>query len=173
MDTPNKTMRDALIGKISQLMQVNPNIFFLTGDLGAPALDDLRKNFKDRFVNVGIAEQNLVNVAAGLALEGFTSYAFSIVPFLTMRAFEQIKNNLSLMADFRQVNANLIGLGAGISYDVSGSSHHGIEDINIIKALPNMIVFSPSDCVLAEKFAEWSLKVKKPKYARFDSKLHN
>lgn len=170
MDIQNKTMRDALIKRICYLMQEKEDIFFLSGDLGAPALDELRNRFKDRFINVGIAEQNLINISAGLALEGFTVYSYSIVPFLTMRGYEQIKNNLSLTSQMRDINVNLIGLGAGLSYDLSGPSHHGIEDINIMMALPNFVIFSPSDFVLAEKFADFSVKVKKPKYARLDSK---
>lgn len=172
MDTKVKTitMRDALINRICQLMSERKDIFFLSADLGAPALDELRTKFKDRFINVGIAEQNLINITAGLALEGFTVYSYAIVPFLTMRDFEQIKNNISLTSQMRDINVNLIGLGAGLSYDLSGPSHHGIEDITIMRALPNFIIFSPSDWVLAEKFADFSIKIKKPKYVRLDSK---
>jgi len=171
MNDKPKTMRDALIGRLCQLMQGRKDIFFLSGDLGAPALDELKTKFKDRFINVGIAEQNLINLSAGLGLEGFNVYSYAIAPFLTMRGYEQIKNNLSLLSEFREMNVNLIGLGAGISYDVAGPSHHAIEDINIMMILPEFIVFSPSDWVLAEKFADWSLEIKKPKYARLDSKL--
>jgi transketolase len=163
-------MRDALIGKLCDRMESNGDIFFLSGDLGAPTLDELRNKYPDRFINVGIAEQNLVNISAGLALEGFSVYAYAIVPFLTMRAYEQIKNNLSLTSEIREMNINLIGVGAGISYDISGPSHHGIEDLCIINLLPNMVVFSPSDWVLTDKFVDYSLMVKKPKYARLDSK---
>lgn len=170
MQTEIKTMRDAMIKAICQMMQNRKDIFFLSGDLGAPTLDELRTKFANRFINVGIAEQNLINVSAGLALEGFTVYSYAIVPFLTMRAYEQIKNNLSLTSQMRDINVNLIGVGAGLSYDMSGPSHHGIEDISIIRALPNFIIFSPSDWVLAEKFVEWSAKIKKPKYIRLEGK---
>jgi len=170
MNTERKTMRDALLEGIYNKMKTDDRIFFLAADFGAPKLDQLRRDFGDRFLNVGIAEQNLVNVAAGIALEGFTVFAYAIAPFLTMRAFEQIRNNLSLLSHAREVNVNLVGVGAGLSYDVSGPTHHCLEDLAVIRTLPNIEVFSPSDWLLAEKFVDHTVKVKKPKYLRFDGK---
>lgn len=168
--TENRAMRDVFIEQICNRMHEDDSLFFVTADFGSPKLDRLKEDFKDRFINVGIAEQNLINVSAGLALEGFTVYAYAIAPFLTMRAFEQIRNNLSLLSQMKEMNVNLVGVGAGLSYDVSGPTHHCLEDISIMRTLPNISVFSPSDWVLAEKFVDYSIKVKKPKYIRFDSK---
>lgn len=165
-----RTMRDVFIEEIYNRMHEDRNLFFLSADFGSPKLDILREKFKDRFINVGIAEQNLINISTGLALEGFTVYAYAIAPFLTMRAYEQIRVNLSLHAQLKELNVNLIGVGAGVSYDVSGPTHHCLEDITIMMTLPNITVFSPSDWVLAEKFVDYSIKVKKPKYLRFDGK---
>jgi len=165
-----KTIRDIFIEEIYRRMYDNDEILFLSADFGAPKLDILREKFPDRFVNVGIAEQNLVNVATGLALEGYCIFAYAIAPFLTMRAYEQIRVNLSLQAQIRDLNVNLIGVGAGLSYDVSGPTHHCLEDLSIMRTLPNMVVFSPSDWMLAHKFVEYSIDVKKPKYLRFDGK---
>ena len=165
-----KTMRDVFIEEIYNRMHEDKNIFFLSADFGSPKLDKLREDFKDRFINVGIAEQNLINISTGLALEGFTVYAYAIAPFLTMRAYEQIRNNLSLLSQVKEINVNLIGVGAGFSYDVSGPTHHCLEDITIMRSLPNFIIFSPSDWVLAQWFTDYSIKVKKPKYIRFDGK---
>ncbi|MBI4823519.1 MAG: transketolase [Nitrospirae bacterium] len=170
MTPPTKTMRDAFIGKLCDRMVEDKRLFFLTADFGAPKLDKLREDFKDRFINVGIAEQNLINIATGIALEGFTVYAYAIAPFITMRPYEQIRNNLSLLAQTKEVNINLIGVGAGLSYDVSGPSHHCLEDIIVMRALPHISVFSPSDWVLVERFVDYSINVKGPKYLRFDSK---
>jgi transketolase len=164
-----KTMRDALIEGIYQRMHEDRQIFFLSADMGAPILDKLRVDFKDRFVNVGIAEQNLVNVATGLALEGFTVYAYAIAPFL-LRAYEQIRVNLALSSQVRDLNVNIIGVGAGVSYDVSGPTHHCLEDISVMRTLPNMVVFSPSDSYLAQSFVDYSIQIKKPKYIRLDGK---
>jgi transketolase len=165
-----RIMREVFIEQIYNRMAKDDSIFFITADFGSPKLDKLRKEFKNRFVNVGIAEQNLINVAAGLALEGYSVYAYAIAPFLVMRAYEQIRNNLSLLSHTNEINVNLIGVGAGLSYDVSGPTHHSIEDISIIRTLPNINIFSPSDCVLTEKFFEYSIKNKKPKYIRLDGK---
>jgi len=165
-----KAMRDALIEQVCGRMRQNKSLFFVTADFGSPKLDKLKEDFKDRFINVGIAEQNLINVATGLALEGFTVYAYAIAPFLTMRAYEQIRNNLSLLSQTKELNINLVGVGAGLSYDMSGPTHHCLEDISVIRTLPNISIFSPSDWFLAEKFLDYSIKIKRPKYARFDSK---
>jgi len=165
-----KVMRDALIEQIYQRMHDNDRIFFLSADFGSPVLDKLREDFKDRFINVGIAEQNLINVSTGLALEGFTVYAYAIAGFLTMRAYEQIRTNLALLSQQKAINVNLIGVGSGVSYDMSGPSHHCLEDISIMRTLPNIILCSPCDWVTAEKFVEFSIEVKKPKYIRLDSK---
>jgi transketolase len=165
-----KVMRDVFIQQVYYRMRDDRNIFFLCADFGSPKLDKLKEDFKDRFINVGIAEQNLINVSTGLALEGFTVYAYAIAPFLTMRAYEQIRINLSLHAQLREVNVNLVGVGAGLSYDVSGPTHHCLEDITIMRVLPNVEVFSPSDWVLAQGFVDYSIRVKKPKYIRLDGK---
>lgn len=165
-----KAMRDVFIEEIYHRMHDDNSIFFVSADFGSPKLDILREKFKDRFLNVGIAEQNLINISTGLALEGFTVYAYAIAPFLTMRAYEQIRVNVALHSQLKEININLIGVGAGLSYDVSGPTHHCLEDITIMRTLPNLIIFSPSDWVLAQKFVDYSIKVKKPKYLRFDGK---
>jgi len=87
-----------------------------------------------------------------------------------MRAYEQIRINLALSAQHRDINVNLIGVGGGVSYDVSGPTHHCLEDLTIIRALPNVILFSPSDALMAEKFIDFSIRVKQPKYIRLDGK---
>jgi transketolase len=169
-DIQIKAMRDSVIDEIYGKMRGNKRIFFISADLGAPSLDRLRKDFKDRFINVGIAEQNLINVSTGLALEGFTVYAYAIASFITMRAYEQIRTNLALSSQYKDINVNLIGAGSGVSYDVSGPSHHCVEDITIMRALPNILFFSPSDWFIAEKFIDFSINTKGPKYMRLDGK---
>lgn len=170
MNNKPRTMRDAFIETIHEKMGENQNIFFLTADCGAPALDRVKNDFKERFINVGIAEQNLVNVASGLALEGCIVYAYAIAPFITMRAYEQIRQNLSIASQVRPANVNLIGIGAGMSYVVSGPTHHCFEDIPIMRIMPNMTVFSPSDWGLARRFVDCTINKIGPKYLRFDGK---
>lgn len=170
MNTQVRAMRDAFLEVLCERMHKNKKIFFLSADFGAPQIDIIKKKFKDRFINVGIAEQNLINIATGLALEGYAVYAYAIASFITMRAFEQIRINLAMLSQLKKINVNLIGVGAGLSYDVSGPTHHCLEDISLMRTLPNLVVFSPSDWVLARSFVDYSLTVKKPKYIRLDSK---
>lgn len=165
-----EVMRDILIGEIYARMKEDGEIFFLSADFGSPALDQLRADFPDRFINVGIAEQNLVSIASGLALEGKTVFAYAIAPFLTMRAFEQIRISLALMAQTREVNVNLIGVGAGLSYDVTGPTHHCLEDIALMRLLPNVGVISPADCSMMREIAAHALENRKPCYIRLDGK---
>lgn len=170
IDNKPKSMRDVFIEQIYNKMKVNHKIFFLSADFGAPMLDKLKNDFTDRFINIGVAEQNLINISTGLALEGFAVYAYGIAPFLTMRAYEQIRVNLAMLSQLREVNVNLVGVGAGLSYDVSGPTHHCLEDLGIIRMLPNLILFSPSDWLLIEKFIDYSIQNKYPKYIRLDGK---
>ncbi|MBF0137034.1 MAG: transketolase [Magnetococcales bacterium] len=167
--TPVKTMRDSLIEGIYHRMRTDERIFFLSADMGAPILDHVRADFADRFINVGIAEQNMVNVATGLALEGFKVFAYAIAPFF-LRAYEQIRIDLALMAQHRSLNVNLIGVGGGVSYDVSGPTHHCLEDLTVMRALPNLHLFSPCDWQGAADFLTYALEVPSPKYIRLDGK---
>ncbi len=169
-DTRSMTMRDAFFDRLLEAMRQHENIFIVTDDFGAPALDKIRSEFGDRFINVGIAEQSAVNVATGLAIEGFTTYAFGIAGFMSMRCYEQIRTNLSMAAQVRPLNVNIVGVGAGLSYDLSGPSHHCLEDITLMRLLPHLEVFSPSDWALAARVAERSLHSHRPKYIRLDSK---
>ncbi|MFH1581718.1 MAG: transketolase C-terminal domain-containing protein [Pseudomonadota bacterium] len=170
MTQKTMTMRDALIQRIYQRMGEDEKVVFLAADLGAPKLDALRRDFPDRFFNVGIAEQNLINVSVGFALEGYTVFCYAIAAFLTMRAYEQIRNNIALLSSSKELNINMIGLGVGLSYDVSGPSHHCLEDIVVIRNLPNIMFLSPADSVATETMADYSFEVKKPKYLRLDGK---
>jgi transketolase len=164
-------MRDALLERIWSEMARDLKIFFVSADFGSPVLDKIRADFPDRFVNVGIAEQNLINVSSGLALEGFTVFAYAIAPFITMRCYEQIRVNLALLSEVRPLNVNLIGVGAGYSYVVSGPTHQCYEDITVMRALPNMQVFSPADHVSAGALLERCTGESGPKYLRFDAQV--
>src|SRR5258708_19783665 len=149
MPVKPRAMGDALLEQIHGAMASDPTIFFASADFGSPVLDRIRADHPDRFANVGIAEQNLINVSAGLALEGYKVFAYAIAPFITMRCFEQIRVNLALLSEVRTLNVNLIGVGAGYSYVVSGPTHQCYEDLTLMRALPNMQVLSPSDHVAA------------------------
>lgn len=164
-------MRDVLLERIWREMSINEKIFFVSADFGSPVLDKIRSDFPNRFTNVGIAEQNLINISAGLALEGFTVFAYAIAPFITMRCFEQIRVSLALLSEVRPMNVNLIGVGAGFSYVVSGPTHQCYEDITLMRGLPNFEVLSPSDHVTAGALFERCMERLGPKYLRFDAQV--
>jgi transketolase len=164
-------MRDALLERIWDAMAEDNKIFFICADFGSPVLDKIRADFPDRFVNVGIAEQNLINVSAGLSLEGYTVFAYAIAPFITMRCYEQIRVNLALLSELRPMNVNLIGVGAGYSYVVSGPTHQCYEDITLMRGLPNFQVLSPADHVTASAFFDTCVNTIGPKYIRLDAQV--
>jgi len=164
-------MRDALLNRIWQAMAQDPDIFFTCADFGSPVLDRIRADFPQRFVNVGIAEQNLINVSAGLALEGYKVFAYAIAPFITMRCYEQVRVSLALLSEVRPMNINLIGVGAGYSYVVSGPTHQCYEDLSIMRALPNIRVYSPADHVSAAALFPQCVGNLGPKYLRLDAQV--
>lgn len=166
-----RAMRDTFLQAVYEEMVRDSELFFVSADFGSPVLDKIRADCPDRFINVGIAEQNLINVSAGLALEGFKVFAYAIAPFITMRCFEQIRVNLALMSEVRSMNVNLIGVGAGYSYVVSGPTHQCYEDITLMRSMPNMRVFSISDQLLASEMPAHGLKSQGPKYFRLDAQV--
>ena len=169
MSGPKKRMRDSFLQAMKERMAAARDVFFLTADFGSPVLDGVRKDFPDRFVNVGISEQNLVNVATGLALEGFRVVAYAIAPFITMRCLEQIRINLAILSQIRPLNVTLVGVGAGYSYEVSGPTHQALEDIAVMRALPNVGVWSPADAATAAAMAHRALDMVGVRYLRLDS----
>ena len=157
-------MRDAFFDKLYDIAAKDKKVIFLTADMGAFSLERFKKNLKPQYFNVGVAEQNMVSVAAGLALSGKNVFIYSIVPFVTQRCYEQIKVDLSLM----NLPVTIIGSGPGFSYNSDGPTHHALQDLAIIRALPNMTILSPSDSDMAEAFAMLSYKNKGPTYVRLD-----
>lgn len=162
-------MRDAFLDRIWRAMADAPDVVFVTADFGSPVLDRIRADFPERFINVGIAEQNLINVCSGLALEGFRVFAYAIAPFITMRCHEQIRVNLALLSALRPMNVTLIGVGAGFSYALSGPTHQCFEDLTVMRALPNVQVFSPADHMTATAVAEKRLQEGGIAYVRMDA----
>ena len=117
----------------------NPNMVFLTGDLGFMALEGLAADLGDRFINAGVAEQNMISVAAALASRKMEVWAYSIAPFIYARPFEQIRNDVA----FHNLPVRLIGNGGGYAYGVMGPTHHAIEDYGVLLTLPNIMVYVP------------------------------
>ncbi|MBU4369290.1 1-deoxy-D-xylulose-5-phosphate synthase [Patescibacteria group bacterium] len=155
-------MKNIFVKKFTQLAKTNKNIFLLTGDLGFKLFDDFRKNCPKRFFNIGVAEANMISIAAGLSLSEKNVYCYSIAPFLIMRAFEQVRVDIC----FHNLNVKLLGGGTGLSYGLEGMTHHTIEDFAIMKALPNMTVIAPGDIKEAEEIAKQSINYPGPIYIR-------
>jgi transketolase len=129
-----KQLCDALLAR-----STNPEMVFLTGDLGFMALETLQARMGSKFINAGVAEQNMVSVAAALAREKFEVWVYSIAPFVFARPFEQIRNDIT----FHDLPVKLIGNGGGYGYGVMGPTHHAIEDYGVLLTLPNMSVYVP------------------------------
>jgi len=132
-------MRKALVSALLTQSK-DPAFCFLTGDLGFMALEPLREALKERFFNMGVAEQNMVSVAAGLAQTGLRPWVYSIAPFCYARPFEQIRNDICL----HDLPVRLLGNGAGYGYGVQGPSHHALDDCAVMGSLQNMSVYAPA-----------------------------
>jgi transketolase len=155
-------MRTTFVSVLTERAGIDKKIFLLTPDMGFSVFESFVKKYPDRFLNTGIAEQNTVGIAAGLALSGFKPYVYSIAPFALMRCYEQIR----LDAAYMQTNIKIIGVGGGVAYGPAGATHHIIEDFAIAKVLPNMIVCAPADPVEARQIFEHSLDTASPMYIR-------
>ena len=134
-------MRDAFVTKLTELAEKDPMTMLITGDLGFGVLTDFSKRFPDQFINAGVAEQNMTGMAAGLALDGYKVYTYSIGNFNTLRCLEQIRNDIC----YHDCDVTVVSVGAGFSYGQLGISHFATEDLAIFRAIPNIMVVAPSD----------------------------
>jgi transketolase len=134
-------VRDAVIGALTELAAADPRVTLLTGDLGFKVLDEFRDRFPDRFLNAGVAEQNMTAMACGMALTGARAYTYSIANFPTLRCLEQLRNDVC----YHRADVTVLAVGGGFSYGQLGMSHFAIEDLAILRALPEMTVVAPSD----------------------------
>jgi transketolase len=155
-------MRERCLKTVYELAQRDERVVFVGSDLGAGVLDEFKRAIPDRFFMEGVSEQNLVGVAAGLAMEGRVVYLNTIATFLTRRCFEQVAVDLCL----HNVNVRLIASGGGCVYAPLGPTHLAIEDIAIMRALPNMTVVAPADAVEMVRFVRASLDHPGPIYVR-------
>lgn len=132
-------MRVEFVKAVHAALARDPRSVFLTADLGYNAFEDLAATFPTRFLNVGVAEQNMMGVAAGMAMSGHRTWTYSIAPFATYRCLEQIRNDVCL----HDLPVRMVGNGGGYTYGIMGSTHHALEDLAVLKALPNLTLFFP------------------------------
>jgi len=136
-------VRTTFAKTLCELAHRDRRIWLLTGDLGYSVLEPFRQQFPDRFVNVGVAEQNMTGMAAGLALSGKIVFTYSIANFPVMRCLEQIRNDVC----YHDANVKIVAVGGGLAYGAQGYTHHGVEDLAIMRVLPGMTVVAPGDPV--------------------------
>lgn len=155
-------MRNAFINAILDECTRREDVFVISGDAGLGVFDDFQKQFPDRFLNLGVAEQNAATHAAGMAMAGFKVYLYNIVPFVLYRCYEQVRNDIC----YQELPVTLVGIGCGLSYAPMGMTHYSIEDLGVARSLPNLAVYSPADPTEAEAAARATLISNGPTYVR-------
>ena len=159
----NEFQRDALINKIVDIGKIDRNIFFLSADFGAPALDRLRAELPDQFLHLGISEQNLINVAIGLALKGKTVFTYAMAPFISLRCAEQHK-----IAAMMHLNIVNIIAGIGLGYANAGPTHYATEDLSVALKTIGSSVYTIADSQMASDFADHICRNPKFCFVRLD-----
>ena len=153
-----------------EIIKKNNDLFIVTADVSTSAgLDRFRKTFPSNYVDVGIAEQNLIGVASGLASENFKVFTTTFAPFQTLRCCEQIKVNLGYM----KKNVKMVGLASGLALGTLGFTHASIEDIGVMRSIPNITIISPADCLELVKTLQALMNYEKPCYIRLTSGSNN
>lgn len=162
------SMRDTFWNEIYELAKRDKEITIVDADMGAPSLDKFRERFREcgQYYSVGIAEQAMISISAGLAKEGKKVFTYAIAPFLTSRCHE-----FTNLAGLMNIPLKLVGVGAGFSYEDSGPTHHALNDIAIMRVVPNLEIYSPSDSMMAGKIAREAHRSKNPSYIRLDREI--
>ncbi|MDO5896965.1 transketolase family protein [Agrobacterium sp. Azo12] len=157
-------MRTNFVKSLCELAAKHDDIFLICGDLGYSVLETFAESFPDRYLNAGIAEQNMTQVAAGLSREGYNVFTYSIGNFPTLRCMEQIRYDVC----YHEANVKIVSVGAGYAYGPQGVSHHTTEDIAMLRSLPNMLVCSPADPAEAQAAARFMANHRGPGYVRLN-----
>ncbi len=155
-------MRNAFIDELIKCAASDERIVLITADLGYSVVKKFQEQFAKGFFNVGFKEQNAISLAAGMALKGKRPFVYSIVPFATMRCFEQIRVDVAYM----NTAVRIVGIGAGFGYGPAGATHHAVEDIAVMRSLPNMTVLAPGDAIETRALLQSSLDWDGPIYFR-------
>jgi transketolase len=155
-------VRNAFIEELTLLAEEDDKIFLIIGDLGFGVIENFEKRFPNQFLNAGVAEQNMMGMAAGLASTGYKVYVYSIGNFPVFRCLEQIRNDIC----YQELDVSIVSIGAGLSYGTLGYSHHAIDDIGVMSALPGMTIYSPADAIETRRALRESISIQTPKYFR-------
>ncbi len=160
----NSDTRDSFFGKLYELAKADKDIIFISADADTFTLKQFRDNLPEQYISAGVAEQNVVLMAAGLAMGGKKVFIYSIIPFITMRCYEQIKVNICSM----NLDVTIVGIGAGYSFSWEGPTHHGVQDLALMRTLPTLSIFNPNDSVSSEQSALQAYTICSPCYVRLD-----
>lgn len=164
MINKNIDIRDACFEEVYKIMEKDKNVIFLSDDMDAFVLQKIKMEFPKQYINVGVAEQNLMDLAAGLATCGKKVFVYGICSYITGRCFEQIKFSIASM----KLPIVIIGIGAGFSFPFDGPTHHGTGDIAIMKTVPEMSIINPCDTNSSRAGVKFAHKSKLPAYIRLD-----
>jgi len=159
-------MRNAFADEVTQMAQADPRVVLLSGDIGNRLFDKLRAQSPNQFLNCGVAEQNMMGVAAGMGLSGLRPIVYTITPFTTVRCLEQIKVDVA----YHESPVIIVGTGSGLSYASLGPTHHSLEDFAIFRAIPNLQVLAPWDAHSLRASLRMALVGSKPTYIRIGKK---
>jgi transketolase len=157
-------MRNSFIKTLMEQARQDERIFLLCGDLGYSVLEPFAEAFPERFINVGIAEQNMVGLAAGLSLEGYTVFCYSIGNFPTLRAMEQIRYDVA----YHDANVKIIAVGGGYAYGPLSTSHHTTEELGMLRTIPGMVVTAPGDPAEVDAMTAFIARHRGPCYMRLN-----
>ncbi len=159
-------MRNAFSAEITALAAEDERVILLSGDIGNRLFDDLKARSPNRFINCGVAEANMISMAAGMAMSGLRPFAYTINAFITTRCLEQIRVDVC----YHHVPVTIVGVGAGLAYASLGGTHHSCEDISILRVLPHMTVICPGDPVEVRLAMRAALQHDGPVYIRLGKK---
>jgi len=162
-------MRDTFQKELIKISKKNKKLMLLTADLGFGVFDEFEKKFPKKYLNVGVAEQNLIGVSTGLAMSGKVIIAYSIANFLTLRCLEQIRND----AVYHNLNINLVSSGGGFTYGVLGMSHHATEDLSVLNCIPGITIAAPSTKWETKEIFNKLLKLRGVTYLRLEKNASN
>ncbi len=155
-------MRNAFIQELVLLARQNPQIVLIVGDLGYSVIEPFADEFPDRFINAGVAEQNMTGVAAGMASEGCHVFTYSIANFPTFRCAEQIRNDVA----YHNLSVTVVSVGGGLAYGALGYSHHAVQDYALMRVMPNMLIAAPGDPLETRACMQYLVKNPGPSYLR-------
>ena len=166
-------MRNNFLDTLFELAKADPRITFITGDLGYGVVEKFMEQLPDQFLNAGVAEANMTSVAAGMALSGRIVFTYSIANFPTLRCLEQVRNDVC----YHDANVKVVSIGGGFAYGAMGATHHAVEDLAVMRALPNMTVVAPGDPIEARAATRALVAMPGPGYLRLgkagEPKVHS